>query len=451
MQSWKPTDLCYVKVGAPITSGEALWFRTLILDADRNKAITAIDMGLELNLNKEALPTSLVTLVAGKGSNARILGLVEAKLSQLHSATASTTMAQPFEASVKEAMRAYYKEDLDPETPLLSAEEEVEALSHRNSLAASLAEQIAAIKGKFAASIRTTAEEEEEEEEELIFEDPAEEELDHFRALLRKGKAGVEQKSSGRPGKPEEKGEQRKFPLLTSLEKPTRDTKSQLLRLAETKHMANPDVAAMIQLETLKVLQQMQRRGRGHDSDSEGEEELKTSAFGSIKSSSGVAKTLKDFHSAKTIMEKKPERVIQEWVDMSMEELGADGGGSFNLLDLNRRFPWGKFKSLQRSHMLMLRVVKLSLEEKHAQATALAIQSLKVFKQVALDQGKWEQAYLLSFTKDPCSRIRFGGTEKELELMAAYHRQLEELERKVGKNVEGAEEDPSEEKPKKKK
>ena len=65
------------------------------------------------------------------------------------------------------------------------------------------------------------------------------------------------------------------------------------------------------------------------------------------------------------------------------------------------------------------------------EAQALTCQCRKACHQTLLDEGEWRTSWLLTTLPDPLMRSRFGGTEKELEAVAAYARSLDLLEQTV--------------------
>ncbi len=61
----------------------------------------------------------------------------------------------------------------------------------------------------------------------------------------------------------------------------------------------------------------------------------------------------------------------------------------------------------------------------------MVAQAMKVTHQAALDEGDWRLARRLNTLRDPLQRTRFGGTEKELECIAAYPRAMKDLESRM--------------------
>ncbi len=67
-------------------------------------------------------------------------------------------------------------------------------------------------------------------------------------------------------------------------------------------------------------------------------------------------------------------------------------------------------------------------------ARARAVQALKALRQVALDNGAWKNAWPLTGLVEPGKTRKFGGSERELEIVASYNRALDELEKRTEKD-----------------
>ncbi len=75
------------------------------------------------------------------------------------------------------------------------------------------------------------------------------------------------------------------------------------------------------------------------------------------------------------------------------------------------------------------------------EAQALTVQCLKATHQARLDEGEWAMAWHLTTLRDPLQKVRFGGTEKELETIASYARSVAELETRMQKERKGHKEE----------
>ena len=58
----------------------------------------------------------------------------------------------------------------------------------------------------------------------------------------------------------------------------------------------------------------------------------------------------------------------------------------------------------------------------------MVVQGLKATHQAAIDNGSWDNAWLLTTLPDPLRRERFGGEEEELEIVGQYQKALKEVE-----------------------
>ncbi len=82
------------------------------------------------------------------------------------------------------------------------------------------------------------------------------------------------------------------------------------------------------------------------------------------------------------------------------------------------------------------------------ESQAPCVQCMKGTYQTALDDGSWKLGWHLTTLRDPLAKPRFGGTERELEAVAAYSRAIEELESRMQRAREPeTEEHPATEQP----
>jgi hypothetical protein len=61
----------------------------------------------------------------------------------------------------------------------------------------------------------------------------------------------------------------------------------------------------------------------------------------------------------------------------------------------------------------------------------MAVQGMKAFMQTALDEGQWRHSWMLTTLVDPYARERFAGSEEEMEIVAAYHKVMDDLSDKT--------------------
>lgn len=74
------------------------------------------------------------------------------------------------------------------------------------------------------------------------------------------------------------------------------------------------------------------------------------------------------------------------------DQLGVELGQNWTMADVNKRIPWGKFRSYQRFHYLLGAVFKLMDRGEWMPAMALVRQGLKAVHQATLDNGDWKIA-----------------------------------------------------------
>ncbi len=79
-------------------------------------------------------------------------------------------------------------------------------------------------------------------------------------------------------------------------------------------------------------------------------------------------------------------------------------------------------------HAVLAEIFPRLDEGRPLEAQALTVHCLKSVHQCFLDDGDGRLAWSLSTIPDPINKIRFGGTEKELEIVSAYTKSLDQLE-----------------------
>jgi hypothetical protein len=194
------------------------------------------------------------------------------------------------------------------------------------------------------------------------------------------------------------------------------------------------DVNLVIQMQIVKTLQALSKKGKSRggssskdsdsaqDADSDAEDDLmKTSA-----------KAFRNQHKLKRRLRKDPERVVKDFLKMAREELGVAKGQAWTLLDWSRKQQMSKHRGLLRSMVILISILERSLSEKEAEARALAVQGIKGTLQCCLHGGSWERgAWLLTTLADPVDDKSFAGTPGEMAAVSSYLRALEQLKTKV--------------------
>ncbi len=140
---------------------------------------------------------------------------------------------------------------------------------------------------------------------------------------------------------------------------------------------------------------------------------------------------MRNLHQRKRTVQTDPARIIREYVEQTKLTLGVCPGQVWSLTDLNRRISWTKHKNLQRFHFMLTEIFMKLDEGNTLEGMAMVIQSMKATHQCMLDDGQWNLAWHLICMRDPLAREKFGGSERELEAIAAYSRSIEELDQRM--------------------
>lgn len=157
------------------------------------------------------------------------------------------------------------------------------------------------------------------------------------------------------------------------------------------------DASALIQLEMLKVLQQMQRRGKRseHSFDSEDDVMPKTSGKAALD---GVHRLRRRVH-------KEPQAGLREYVREVKDKLGvSDARQVWSMKDWSRRLSgrFGRFKGMWRIHHMTSEVLQLLFENRREEATAFVVQLQKALVQMVADSGDWSTAALCGLQRILC-------------------------------------------------
>jgi hypothetical protein len=206
------------------------------------------------------------------------------------------------------------------------------------------------------------------------------------------------------------------------------------------------DLSALIQLETLKLLQKMS--GRRGEEESEGEEPGGPGGDPSLVGALGGTGNVRGFDGTTRLrrdFELRPSKLIREYVGMAMVACRAtDLQRAFHLTDYNREIQasFHRAKGMLRIHYTLQHVLHLiCFQSKTAQATALCCQLSKAIFQSVLDGGQWHTAALLLPITDPIAKIEFGGTFAELQGAASYRKAMAEMKASHVRQSGGGEED----------
>ena len=113
-------------------------------------------------------------------------------------------------------------------------------------------------------------------------------------------------------------------------------------------------------------------------------------------------------------------------------EVGGKVLRPFRLNEAGKRIPWGKQKSLQRTHYMFSEVLELLLRGKVEKACLQVVLCLRSIHQAALDQD-WSVAWMICHLEDPFSKPKWGGDAEELGHITAYLKSMAELEKNTEK------------------
>ncbi|CAE7905262.1 unnamed protein product [Symbiodinium necroappetens] len=182
-------------------------------------------------------------------------------------------------------------------------------------------------------------------------------------------------------------------------------------------------------LETLKPKKKTRRRNPSSSASS-----LSSSSGGRDSRSAkdrGAAKALRQYHESKRRMFKRPLKHVRRYLKEVEEQLGGGDDIPYRLVDYTRKIYWGKQRTLQRVHVLLHEILRLMLQNRFEEAALQTVLSLRAVHQCSLDNGRWDLAWLLTHVEDPFQRRRWGGETQEVEVVAAYVKALEDLEKKT--------------------
>lgn len=145
----------------------------------------------------------------------------------------------------------------------------------------------------------------------------------------------------------------------------------------------------------------------------------------------GHAKAIEDYRAGKRRMFRKPIKHVRRYVRSVERSLGARDR-PFRLNEAGKRIPWGKQKSLQRTHYMFSEVLELLLKGKVEKACLQVVLCLRSIHQAALDQD-WSVAWMICHLEDPFSKPKWGGDAEELGHITAYLKSMAELEKNTEK------------------
>ena len=141
-------------------------------------------------------------------------------------------------------------------------------------------------------------------------------------------------------------------------------------------------------------------------------------------------RALNDKHKIDRRIVKRPRKLFLSFESDIREELGIVPGQAWTVVDWWRRVPWRRQKGISRCALILTRIYEYLRRGEYDSATAQTAQALKAMKQVALDDGSWDTAWLLTGLRDLLRGETFAGDFAEMSAISAYRRSLKELEQK---------------------
>jgi hypothetical protein len=186
-------------------------------------------------------------------------------------------------------------------------------------------------------------------------------------------------------------------------------------------------ITQKIQLEMLKSLEKLARRGASHGDSASGSGASSDSE--GLLGKRGKSK-LAGVQKLRARIRKHPTRIVSRYLRKVKTKLGAlEAGKVWRLSDYSTRLlpRFGKMRGLWRVHWLLSEVLQAALAEEYEYVKAYLVQILKCLHQVALDSGAWTTANLLLPTEDPLAPDEFGGEPEELQVAYNYVSALKEL------------------------
>ena len=189
------------------------------------------------------------------------------------------------------------------------------------------------------------------------------------------------------------------------------------------------DLMKLMMLSTLR--RELRESRRLADGDSGSDEERVG------KGQDSTTKAFAKYTAYKKSSRARPLRVLEEYKTFAKDEMNVRVGDRWSFRDWWRTMPFQKYRSVGRTAYLLCELLDTSERQELAPQDRLAlvqaglVQSLKACHQYALDGGDWKAAWPLTQVKDPFRATSFGGTETELNLIAALLKAEGDLQTRV--------------------
>jgi hypothetical protein len=192
---------------------------------------------------------------------------------------------------------------------------------------------------------------------------------------------------------------------------------------------APTDTAALIQLETLRMLAQL--KGREEMSDDDGLLGLGIDGGAPTGEWSGASSRFAGVRKVRSKFQKAPASMCREYVGMCMRKCKVTSSTRpFHMTDMSERVLslFDKNKGLYRAHYVIGEALhRILFMDDVVSGTALLCQLEKAIAQAVLDGNSWSNASLILPINDPLETEEWGGSFQELEGIASYHKGMADL------------------------
>ena len=150
----------------------------------------------------------------------------------------------------------------------------------------------------------------------------------------------------------------------------------------------------------------------------------------------GINTSLHNYTILKNEKNTNPERIVQEFLEEVMEDVGLEKDDLDVPIKLTDHFKFVPFKhhgTLKRAYTLNLWALQDLLRGNTMECAAQLVRNQRTLIQCAIDGGSWEKAWDLSYVPDPFKSRQFGGTMRELEVISMKQKQMAELNKRQQK------------------
>jgi hypothetical protein len=150
-----------------------------------------------------------------------------------------------------------------------------------------------------------------------------------------------------------------------------------------------------------------------------------------------TTKAFARYSAYKAATKTRPGRVLELYREQVKEELNIRAGDRWSFRDWWKTMPFNKFRSVGRLGYLLSEMLDTADDASKTESERLyllqagLVQALKSCHQYALDGGDWKAAWPLTQVKDPYRPTAFGGSETELNLVAALLKAEADLQTRV--------------------